>query len=500
MKRLLYLLCVLVCVVVGSSGIAFADKTIRLGIQTLPPGGGNPFLTTQFPSILTYAAIFDTLTRIDRNGDLKPVLATGWEALDDTTWRIELRDGVKFSNGEVFDAAAVITALDYLKTDDGKITGVGQEMLAIQSATAIDDLTLELTTKGPYPILPRALAGLRVPAPQYWKELGATGFATDPIGTGPFKVDNWSPGKIELSAFADAWRPPKVDQLELIVAGETTTRLQALLSGAIDIAVSVTPDDQAAIESQGGTFYSSLASAVLVMSFVTTKDSPIKDSRVRQALNYGVDKQTIVDILMGGDARIASQPVTPETLGYNSDLEPYPYDPDKARALLAEAGYTDGIDLTFEVVPGGGANIDTIYNQVAADLAGVGVNVKLISITAPQLVRQIYNAGWKGDAFSMTMDAMPTFDALRPFRIHSCLWVKPWHCNEADTPLIREALSETNLERRAEMTRELLKRYHDDPPALYIAQMVGFTGLAPNVRNYKSDFGIIHYHELELVD
>ena len=500
MQRIVLLVCLVISVSVNTSSPTFADKIIRVGIQSLPPGGGNPFSATQFPSILTYAAIFDTLTRVSRDGDLMPVLATRWEAIDDTTWRFDLREGVKFSNGDVFNAAAVIAVLDYLLTDEGRSTAVGQEMIAIASVRALDDLAIEVKTKGPYPILPRAFAALHVPALAHWRTVGTVAFATDPVGTGPFKVDKWSPGKIELSAATEAWRPPKVDRLELIVAGESTTRLQALLSGAIDIAVSVTPDDQVVIEREGGTFRWSLASAILVLSFVTTKDSPLKDIRVRQALNYAVDKQTIVDVLMGGVARIASQPVTRETLGYNTELKPYPYDPDKARALLAEAGYPGGFNMTVEVLPGGGANIDTIYSQVAADLIAVGVNTKLISITTPQLVRQIHNAGWKGEAFSMTMDAMPTFDALRPYRIHSCLWVQPWHCNESDTPLIQAALRETDLERRVEMMRELLKRYHDDPPAIYIAQMVGFVGLAPTVQNYVSDFGIIHYHELELVD
>lgn len=500
MRRIMVFACALMGASMAPLAPALAEKVLRIAIQTPPPGGGNPHSTTTFPSILTYAAIFDTMTRINRYGELVPVLATAWEPVDDTTWRFDLRPGVTFSNGELFNAAAVLDALDYLRTEEGAISGVGQELRFVESARVLDELTIEVKTKGSYPILPRAFATLRIPAPDRWREIGAAGFTNAPVGTGPFKVDAWTPGNIRLSAHQEGWRRPKVDRVELIVAGDSTTRLQALLSGAVDIAISVTPDDRAAIEAEGGTFYWALASGVLVISFVTTKDSPVKNPLVRRALNHAVDKQAIVDVLMGGLGRIATQPVTEETLGYNPDLEPYAYDPDKARALLAQAGYPDGFEMTIEVVPGGGSNIDTIYNQVAADLIAAGIDVKLVSITAPQLVRQIYNGGWKGEGFSMTMDTMPTLDALKPFRIHSCLWVKPWHCNERDTPLIQAALRETDLDRRSGMTRELLRRYHDDPPAIYIAQMVGYVGLAKNVRNYISDFGIIHYHELELVD
>jgi peptide/nickel transport system substrate-binding protein len=473
---------------------------MRAAIPDLPPAGADPYYTTNVMTVLVLSALYDSLTTIDRGGNLQPALATSWEATDEITWIFRLRPGVKFSNGEDFNSSAVVTALDYLKGPDGAATGVGREVAQIESYRMLDDLTVEVKTIAPYPILPRAFAALRVPAPEYWKALGPQAFAQDPVGTGPFKVDAWAPGRISFSAFEGAWRSPKFDKYEILAVPEQTARVQALVSGAVDIAMSISADDRGAVESAGATMYEAVSAGNLVISFRTGMDTPLKNRNVRRALNFAVNKQAMVDILMGGAGTVASQPVPPETLGFNLELEPYPYDPDRARQLLAQAGYSDGFEMTIEISGGDGSNTDAIYQMVASDLHQVGVAATLQVVPTQTLVNQIFQGGWKGEAFSMTMDTLPTLDALRPFRLHSCLWVSPWHCNEADTPVIEEAQRELDLEKRNALVQELLRRYHDDPPALYLVQVVGFVGLGKRIRNYVSDYGVIHYYDLELIE
>ena len=203
---------------------------------------------------------------------------------------------------------------------------------------------------------------------------------------------------------------------------------------------------------------------------------------------------------MGGATVVASQPVPEGTLGHDPSLEPYPYDPERAKALLQEAGYGDGFPMVIEVTSGAGVNSDAYYTKVAEDLLAVGIDAQLKTISTQRLVQQVYSGGWEGDAFAMSMETNPTLDALRPFRLHSCLWAAPWFCDPEDTRLIRAAESEMDPQKRLSLVRELLRRYHDDPPAIYMFQMVGFTGLAPQVRNFASDYGVYNYHAVDLND
>lgn len=329
-----------------------------------------------------------------------------------------------FSNGETFDAEAVVTAFDYLLSRAGTTVGVGREVDIVERVEARDPHTVVFVTKRPSPILPRRLAAARFPAPAYWRAVGVDGFVTDPIGTGPFRVEDWQAGRIELSAFRNSWRPPKVDRLSLLRLAEQASRVQALQSGAADISVSLSADDRDAIAAFGGTLIESRHSGIAGITFLSVKEGPLQNKKVRQALNYAVDKEVIVEQLMGAATVVASQPVPEGTLGHDSSLTPYPYDPERAKALFREAGYTDGFPFVIEVTSGVGVNSDAYYTKVAEDLRAIGVDARLQVVSTQILVQKIYSGLRDGDAFSMSMDTMPTLDALRPFRLHPCLW----HC------------------------------------------------------------------------
>ena len=482
------------------SATAWAEKHLRVALFAFPPAGANPFTGTSIPSILTLPAVFDGLTHLTREGELKPWLATSWQQEDLLTWRFDLRRDVMFSNGEPFDARAVAVAFGFLLSPAAVTVGAAREAEIIERVEARDPYTIFFITKRPSPILPRRLVATRFPATDHWQTLGPDRFANNPVGTGPFQVEDWTAGRIELTAFRESWRPPKVDRVSLLRLSEQASRVQALQSGAADIAVSLSADDRDAVALTGGTLIESRAAGIAGITFLTVREGPLQNTKVRQALNYAVDKQVIVDRLMGGATVVAGQPVTQETLGYDPSIKPYPYDPARAKALLAEAGYADGFPMVIEVTSGAGVNSDAYYTKVAADLRAVGIEAKLKTISTQLLVQRVYSGEWDGDAFAMSMDTMPTLDALGPFRLHSCLWTEPWYCDPDDTPLIRAAESEMDPKKRLSMVRDLLRRYHEDPPAIYMFQMVGFTGIAPHVRNFKSDFGVYNYHDVDITE
>ena len=173
----------------------------------------------------TWGALFDSLTAVDGSATPQPALATSWRAVDPLTWHFELRRGVSFSNGERFNAAAVVATVAYLRSEAAAGLSVARELQPIAAAEALDEYTVRFRTHQPTLILPALLAGMRIVAPGHWRHLGPEGFAQDPVGTGPFKLESWSPARVELVAYPNSWRAPKGDRLELYEILEPSARL-----------------------------------------------------------------------------------------------------------------------------------------------------------------------------------------------------------------------------------------------------------------------------------
>ena len=490
-------ICCLLCYLLGVTSAA-AEQVLRLASYSLPRAMGNPHSSTSISEIYTWAAIFDNLTRVDEDGNVLPSLATAWEAIDSLTWRFELRRGVKFSNGEPFDARAVVATISYITSEAALGQSVAREFSAVQGARMLESHLVEVSTSQPVRVLPAKLAALRMVAPGQWSRLGPEGFGRQPIGTGPFRVVEWGNARISLEAFRDSWRPPKVDRLEILAIPDPSARLQGVQSGRLDIALVLTPDDIDALTSTGNKMYIGPGGGVTGMSFITVKDSPLRDQRVRQALNYAVDKQAIVDVLLKGNTRPAGQPGTHRAHGYNPSIKPYPYDPARARQLLAEAGYGDGFDMLTEVVLSGSTAGAAVYSVVAQHLAKVGVRMEVRGIPIPQLITKSIDGSFAGIAFGMEFDLKPTMDMMRAVPIHSCQRLVPWHCDRTIMPLMEEAQREFDPERRLELMHRLARDFHEDPPMLYLYEAIHFDGLSARVQGYHPANRIINYHEIRL--
>ncbi len=477
-----------------------ADDTLRLGVYSLPRGLGNPHSSTAGSEMYTWAAIFDSLTRIDAKARVIPWLATRWEPLDQLTWRFQLRRDVTFSNGELFDADAVVAALGYLISEQAAGESVAREFVVVAGVRKVDPYTVEVTTKTPVIILPALMAGLRIPAPQQWQRLGPKGFARQPVGTGPYRVESWSAARVKLRAFPGSWRPAKIGRVDIYEILDPSSRLQGLLAGQLDIVLALTADDVPLIEKNGAVAYVDDGAGVSGLSFITVKDGPLQDVRVRQALNYAVDKNAIVEVLLGGHTRPAGQPAPHNGTGYNPMVQPYPYDPGKARALLKEAGYPNGFDFVAEVVPSGPTVPTPMYGILAQQLADVGVNMEVRAIPTSQIIIKAVTGTFDGAAFSMEFDFAPTLDPQRSLGMHSCLRAVPWHCDQEVMPLIEASRNEFDADKRAAILREIMRVYHNTAPMLYLYESVHFDGLSARVRNYRPVNRVINYEELQLAD
>ncbi len=479
--------------------VARAQTILKVGTLFLPPGKGNLYRGITLPAVMPYHAIFDTMTAMGEDGQVIPWLATEWQSDDAITWTFKLRPGVQFSNGEPFNAEAVIASVEHMKTQSGRGETIGSTLYHVVAAREIDDLTVEIGLSEPDAIFPLHISVWRIPAPKHWAELGTTGFALDPVGTGPFAVTEWQETRVSLTANRDSWRPPKVDALEIIQIPDQTSRLQALLSSAVNFAMGLAPDDKPIVEQAGGEIVFRLTTSVHFIGFLTRNDTPLKDVRLRQAINYAVDRETIIREILAGSTAPAAQLAFPGAFGFNADLEPYPYDPDKARALMAEAGYADGLDIVINVSLGRGSNDSLYFQQIASDLRKVGINAELRISTQAQIQLAVFNGKMEGDAFNLFVRG---HDPLNAYRMRACSGRAtarvPYHCDDDILPMIEAARAETDATKLAPLYAAVLAHERDDPPALFLWQGPEFDGIGPGLKGYRPSQDFINFHEIYL--
>lgn len=478
--------------------LSLADKTITIGVELLPPTRGNPHQNVSLPGTLPLQAIFDSLTRIRADGAAGPALATAWQTVNETTWVLTLREGVTFSNGEPFNADAVVAAIDFLLSDEGKSETLGTHLTRINvtGAQALSPCEVEITTSRPNAILPIHLDFLRIPAPKHFATLGPERFALDPIGSGPFKVETWAENRIALVRNEAAWRQPKLDSVTLVSVPDQTSRLQGLLSGSLDVAMNLAPEDRDSVEAEGGRLITYPSPSVSYVQFVTAKESPLTDVRVRRALNYAVNKELILEVMFEGAIEPTGQIAHPQAFGFNPEIAPYPYDPDTARALLAEAGYADGFEM-ISLMAGGGANDEQVQQQIAADLARIGVRMEVQRTTFAKYLEYMYQTGWPDRYLSFAM-VTSGFDPMHGYRTRSCRWTPSYFCDEAAVPLIEAAESAFDPDERRRLVGTLLKHEHDNPPGILMWQTPAFDAVASRVTHYGVIADVVPFDALEV--
>jgi peptide/nickel transport system substrate-binding protein len=443
--------------------------------------------------------MFDTLIQLGPSAVPSPALAVEWQSTNPQTWVIKLRPKTTFSNGEPLNSDAVLATVAYLQSPGAVQDTISREVENIAGARALDALTVEFTTKQPDPMFPRQLATLAIVPPAYWAKVGRDGFVKAPIGTGPYVVEKWEKARVVLKANTTSWRTPKAASAELIALPETSSRVQALLSRRVDIASEIGPEEIDVLKADGFKIYQRPASSIEVIAFNNMIDSPLKDVRVRQALNYAVDRQTIAETIMHGLVPPATQNASRANPEYDSSIQGYPYDPAKAKALLKEAGYEKGFSFVFEMSSGTtGSHYNSMLQKVADDLANVGITMEIRPIPWAQFVRGVQQGEWKGQAFGFEYETLPTGETLRPFRLHSCTWAHPWYCNSALTPVIAEAKRTFDPTKRLDLVHKILRGYRDDAAALILFEPLGLDGVSPHIVGYDQVNGIIPYHNVSV--
>lgn len=379
---------------------------------------GRPVTTSAMdPGFLREAAtivdnIFDTLVLRDKDMKLVPGLAESWQAVDDTTWEFKLRQGVKFHNGEDFNARAVKFTLDRI-LDPAADSPTISYISTIKGVEVVDDFSVRIETDGPDPLLPTRMS--RYPAyivpPEYVAEVGKDGFAQKPVGTGPYKMVDFIPDQhVVLEANAEYWRgAPAIDRVVWRPIPDATARITALITGEVQLIEGV-PADLAQLLQQGDEVdLVQVASGGLTIYLGLMSDkAPLDNIKVRQALNHAVDRQGIVENILKGLATAKGTQVGPYDFGY-LDVPIPDYDPEKAKALLAEAGYPDGFSIKMQATRRyvSGAEVGQV---IAQQFAVVGVNVDLEVPEWSVYIQQV-PAGKQAPIYMLGWGSTQTLDA-----------------------------------------------------------------------------------------
>jgi len=452
----------------------------------------NQNVTTLDPQ-LHAMRVFESVLRncyeplVQRSHDMQtiePALAESWEQIDDLTMRFKLRQGVKFHDGEPFNANSVKFSIDRILDE---ATGAPYRLSRygnIAPAEVVDEYTVDVKTVQPDPVLLSRLTGwhMCMIPPEYFKAKGAEAFAQEPNGTGPFRFVEWvRDGPITFEANPEYWRgAPKVEKIVFRSVPENQARVAALRSGEADIITHMPPDDIPNIEKDEQLTYKTVPSTGILFGQIYYTKAPTDNKLVRQALNYAIDVDSLIKNVLG-DYAIRIPTALPEFVwGFDPSIPSYTYDPEKAKSLLAEAGYPDGVEIIFDSVQGRYLKDKELAQAMTGMLeqAGFKVTLNLYEVSRVwdmQLKGEIGHLsiwGWGNQMFDADDTLYPEF--------HS--YPESTQQRESDfDPEIDEWVEEARVsldpERRKQLYKNIQERIKENAPWIFMFQQVDIYGM-----------------------
>lgn len=490
----------------GGNDLVIANSSDAV---SLDPAGSN-----DVPSSNVAANIYESLVKQDQNMELQPSLAESWELVEDNVWEFKLREGVKFHDGSDFNAEVVKMNIErVLDKDVASPRSFLYSM--VTDIEVVDDYTVRFTTEFPFSPLPAHLRhnGGAMVSPKLIEEDYAAMEAGEepgsvinenPVGTGFFKFEEWVPGQhIKLVRNDDYWgEPVKLDSVTFKVVSEDLTRVAELRTGDSHISDPLSPSDVAEIENTDGLHVNTQGSVSLSYVGFNMEKEPFNDPRVRQAINMAIDRSQIIDGIYNGVGIPAIGPLAPDVFGYDPNVPGLEYDPEKAKELLAEAGFEDGFSTTLWTNDNR-ERMDMATN-IQAQLKEFGIEVEIEVMEWGAYLDQTANGehdmfilGWS----TVTGDADYGLYAL----LHSDNVGEPGNRTFTQDPeldaLLDEARQTSDAEERAELYRQIQEMLVDIAPMLYIHHQEYLLGVSDKVQGLIQDpTGILRLQNVTLTE
>ena len=437
--------------------------------------------------------MYDSLIALDTAGVPVPSLASSWTFPDDSVMVLELREGIQFHNGEPFNAESVKVSLERIQSEEHG-SHLRNQFASIDSLEIVDDHNIVFHLNSPEANLLYALTRLMVIPPGYYAEVGDEGIEANPVGTGPFMFVSYTVDDATVVRRNPNYWPgspkgqPMVEEVRIRVIPEATVRVAELATGGVHIADTVPADQRSAVVNAGMelvSFYDAKPFWMILnrTGFGTDADAAtgdqavqytaLQDKRVAQALNLAVDRQAIIDSLMGGDAFGLGQPFGRRGFGYPDDDEPYAYDPELAEQLLADAGYADGFQL--DILATHATNLDPVV-AVMGYFEDIGISPKLEVINTT-----IANNRWIADSHpGIRVSSWNNPETAADLLFRTGGFISVYSNRELDELLAKDKIT-LDLDERRAVLKQITDLLHDDPFAVYLWTEPSRVGINQNV-------------------
>ena len=472
MQRVRLWLLLAACIsVLGSQGALAAADTVTIALGS-EPTTLDPQLREDGGERAVNDNIYDTVLTRNPEGELIPSLAVEMPTLiDPETWEIKLRPAVMFHNGEKMNADALVYSIERIIDPEFNSEQISF-FSTITGATKVDEMTVRVSTKGPDPILPSRLYWLKVVPPAHSED---PKFAEKPVGTGPYQMVDWKRGQsIELQRNADYWgEKPQIASVHYRFIEEAGTRLAGLMAGEFDLITNLLPE-----------FTQQVPNAIHILGLehpiiILNADSGVtKDVRVRQALNYAVDKEALAKGLFEGFAQVAEgQLLSPSFFGFNPDVKAYPFDPEKAKSLLKEAG-AEGATVELVGTSGRWLKDRELVEAVAAYWSKVGINAKVRIFEFNEYLNRLFDRKTRADGI-FVVSSNELLDADKSFSAYyKAGGIGSSNSDQELAGLIDQARSETDETKRAELYHQAVQLAHDQAYFVWLLNIEDVYGLS----------------------
>lgn len=420
-----------------------------------------------------HSNMYSYLFKRNVDGEIEPELVETYENINDTTWEFTLKEDVKFHNGSELTAEDVKFTLERVARDES----VREHFFyrQIKDVKILGDYHFQIITYEPEPVLLNRLSriGSGILPKAYIEENDWDFFYQNPIGTGPLKFIEWNrDSEIVFEVFEDYFEGKIEDWDKVIyrVIPEDSTRVAEALTGGVDLALNIPDHEWDRINENNGTrIISSPSQRVAMLSVRHHEDYPTADPIVREAIDLGIDNKALTENVLGGAAVPTRTRVTPGNTGANEDLyDTYLYDPEKAKELLDEAGYNDGLEITIHGPNERYAKVQDIQEMIAGMLAEVGITVHVdlmewsnfIDLRGAVAYEEAYFVAYGNSLFDAAL-------AVDNMRSELALDTHGYQNEEVDY-LIEVAEKNMNLEEREEQYRKVQEIIAEDRPYIYL--------------------------------
>ena len=469
-------------------GSISSDHSEKITIMQSSVSLGDPHICSDSANRLSIIfTVYEALVKLDNEGNYQPSLAESWNVEEDArTWTFNLRSGVKFHNGDILRADDVVATLG--RVLDPAIggafgtQGVYISYLGTAEISKLDDQKVQIVTEEPMADLLDLLVAMPICPKSELNKL-----PHEYVGSGPYKIAEQPLNKTILKAHDEYWgKAPVYREIHWIAESNSEKRIETLLSGQADIISGISLQDTEQIKKKGEAIVHELKSGLCIIFMCNSQKGPCKDSRIRKALNYALDMDKIIKEIKHGAAIPLNGYLTPHHFGYNPETPAYPYDPEKARSLLAEAGYSDGLKLVFDIPSVMPDEAPQLMQIMVEQFKQVGISVEVIEHKDRAAYSEMVRNKNINDACCFDSSPRSTYRVLRE-KIQSTLrgpWWQGYENKEVNS-LIKQAEATVKDSERQKIYQQIYTIIRDDAPWIFLYRPTHYWGVRSTMKDWK---------------